>query len=150
MFVPQTIPGDIVDILVTRKKSSFMEGRVHRMIKESPDRLKPFCDHYGMCGGCKWQILPYEQQLAYKQQQVIDQLTRIGKLELPEITPILASAKTAEYRNKLEFTFSDRRWLFEGENAEEIFSEPTQLKPEDFPNGVFPRTLYAMDLLCKY
>lgn len=141
VFVPQTIPGDIVDILVTRKKSSFMEGRVHRMIKESPDRLKPFCDHYGMCGGCKWQILPYEQQLAYKQQQVIDQLTRIGKLELPEITPILGSAKTTEYRNKLEFTFSDRRWLFEGENAEEIFSEPTQLKPEDFPNGVFPRHL---------
>lgn len=141
LFVPQAVPGDVVDVLVTRKKSAFMEGRIHRIIEESPDRLKPFCEYFGMCGGCKWQILPYRLQLAYKQQQVVDQLTRIGKLELPEITPILGSEKTEEYRNKLEFTFSDRRWLLDGENPEEVFSAPIPVNPADFPNGVLPRHL---------
>ena len=140
LFVPLCIPGDVVDVRIHRKKSGYMEGVAINMVKPSPLRVAPFCDHYGTCGGCKWQILPYEQQLQFKQQQVVDQLTRIGHLELPEIEPILGSEKTREYRNKLEFTFSDRRWLFEGEKAEDIFSPPTQLDPADYPNG-FPRHL---------
>ena len=111
LFVPYCVPGDIVDIQVTRKKHSFMEGRVERVVKPSPVRCEPVCKHYGECGGCKWQILPYEEQLRYKQQQIIDNLTRIGKVELPEISPILGSKEIYEYRNKLEFTFSDRKWL---------------------------------------
>lgn len=111
LFVPYCVPGDIVDIQVTRKKHSFMEGRVERIVKPSPVRCEPVCKHYGECGGCKWQILPYEEQLRHKQQQIIDNLTRIGKIELPEISPILGSREVYEYRNKLEFTFSDRKWL---------------------------------------
>ena len=111
LFVPYCVPGDIVDIQVTRKKHSFMEGRVERIVKPSPVRCEPVCKHYGECGGCKWQILPYEEQLRHKQQQIIDNLTRIGKIELPEISPILGSKEIYEYRNKLEFTFSDRKWL---------------------------------------
>ena len=107
LFVPQCIPGDVVDVRLTRKRSGFMEGVVVNMVKPSPLRVEPFCEHYGVCGGCKWQALPYELQLKYKQQQVIDQLTRIGHLELPEITPILGSEKIKYYRNKLEFTFSE-------------------------------------------
>ena len=111
LFVPYCVPGDIVDIQVTRKKHSFMEGRVERIVKPSPVRCEPVCKHYGECGGCKWQILPYEEQLRHKQQQIVDNLTRIGKIELPEISPILGSKEVYEYRNKLEFTFSDRKWL---------------------------------------
>ena len=111
LFVPYCVPGDIVDIQVTRKKHSFMEGRVERIVTPSPVRCAPRCKHYGECGGCKWQILPYEEQLRHKQQQILDNLTRIGKVELPEISPILGSHEIYEYRNKLEFTFSDRKWL---------------------------------------
>ena len=111
LFVPYCVPGDIVDIQVTRKKHSFMEGRVERIVTPSPVRCAPRCKHYGECGGCKWQILPYEEQLRHKQQQILDNLTRIGKVELPEISPILGSQEIYEYRNKLEFTFSDRKWL---------------------------------------
>ena len=111
LFVPYCVPGDIVDIQVTRKKHSFMEGRVERIVTPSPTRCEPRCKHYGECGGCKWQILPYEEQLRHKQQQIIDNLTRIGKIELPEISPILGSKEIYAYRNKLEFTFSDRKWL---------------------------------------
>ena len=121
-----------------------MEGYVTKMVTPSKDRISPFCSHYGVCGGCKWQALPYPLQLKFKQQQVIDQLSRIGGFknegELPEIEPILGSEKEREYRNKLEFTFSDRRWLLEGEKAENIFSPPTPLDPSDYPNG-FPRHL---------
>jgi len=111
LFVPFAIPGDIVNILVTRKKSGYMEGNVLNIITPSPDRKTPFCSHYGTCGGCKWQPLPYPLQLKFKEQQVIDQLTRIGKLELPAISPILGSEKTEFYRNKLEYTFSKKRWI---------------------------------------
>lgn len=111
VFVPYCVPGDIVDIQVTRRKHSFMEARVERLVKPSATRCEPICKHYGECGGCKWQILPYEEQLRYKQQQIVDNLTRIGKIELPEISPILGSKEIYEYRNKLEFTFSDRKWL---------------------------------------
>ena len=110
VFVPNCVPGDIVDIQITRKKHSFMEGRVVRLVRPSAKRCEARCKHFGVCGGCKWQILPYEEQLKYKQQQIIDNLTRIGKIALPETSPILGSKHIYEYRNKLEFTFADRKW----------------------------------------
>lgn len=111
VFVPYCVPGDIVDLQVTKKKHSFMEARVLRVVTPSPMRCKPVCKHYGTCGGCKWQILPYTEQLKWKQQQIVDNLTRIGKVELPPISPILGSQLTYHYRNKLEFTFADHQWL---------------------------------------
>ena len=111
VFVPFVIPGDVVDIQLTKKKHSYAEAEVVRMVKPSADRIAPMCPHFGVCGGCKWQMLPYELQLKAKQQQVMDALTRIGKVELPACTPILGSRKTQEYRNKLEFGFANRRWL---------------------------------------
>ncbi len=111
VFVPQTVPGDVVDIQVTKKRKSYMEGRVTKFHKYSEKRVKPFCDHFGVCGGCKWQFISYEDQLANKQRTVTDALTRIAKVELPEIQPILASKETTFYRNKLEFTFSNKEWL---------------------------------------
>lgn len=110
VFIPFAVPGDVVDLQVTRKKSSFMEARVIRFHEYSEKRQKPVCEHFGMCGGCKWQILPYSEQLNHKQSEVESNLRRIGKVELPEITPILGSEKTEFYRNKLEFTFSNKRW----------------------------------------
>ncbi|MDY2943484.1 MAG: 23S rRNA (uracil(1939)-C(5))-methyltransferase RlmD [Paludibacteraceae bacterium] len=111
VFVPYCVPGDVVDLQVTKKKHSFMEARVERIVKPSVERCEAVCKHYGVCGGCKWQILPYPAQLRYKQQQVTDNLTRIGKVALPEISPILGSKNIYAYRNKLEFTFADRKWL---------------------------------------
>lgn len=111
VFVPYCVPGDIVDLQITKKKHNFMEARVERFVKYSDKRCEPVCPHFGNCGGCKWQILPYEEQLRYKQQQIVDNLTRIGKVQLPQISPILGSEKIYEYRNKLEFTFSNRRWV---------------------------------------
>ncbi|MDR0811572.1 MAG: TRAM domain-containing protein, partial [Paludibacter sp.] len=110
IFVPFVVPNDIVDLQVTKKKSKYMEAVAVRFEKYAENRCKPFCRHFGICGGCKWQILPYAEQLRFKQQQVVDNLTRIGKIELPEIQPILGSRKTEYYRNKLEFTFSNKRW----------------------------------------
>ncbi|MBO4691829.1 MAG: 23S rRNA (uracil(1939)-C(5))-methyltransferase RlmD [Bacteroidales bacterium] len=115
LFVPKCVPGDVVNVQLTRKRKGFMQGNVIEMVKESPIRQKPFCPHYGICGGCTWQSLPYSKQLEFKQQQVYDQLTRIGHLTLPYLSPILGSEKTQCYRNKLEYTFSDRRWLFDSE-----------------------------------
>ena len=111
VFVPMTVPGDVVDVQIRVKRRRFMEGCVVNYVKRSPLREVPFCEHFGVCGGCKWQNLPYEEQLRFKTAQVRDQLTRIGKIELPEIAPCLGSAATRFYRNKLEFTFADRRWL---------------------------------------
>ena len=111
VFVPFTVPGDVVDLQVRRKKHHYCEAEVIRFIEYSKVRVKPMCEHFGICGGCKWQNLPYEEQLKFKQQQVFDQLTRIGKIELPEFNPILGSVKTQEYRNKLEFGCSNKRWL---------------------------------------
>lgn len=110
-FVPYCVPGDVGDLQVTKKKHSFMEARVERFVSYSDQRCEPECPHYGECGGCKWQILPYEQQLRYKQQQVVDNLTRIGKIDLPDISPILGSKHIYAYRNKLEFSCADRKWL---------------------------------------
>src|SRR3989339_72743 len=123
IFVPFTVPGDIVDIQVKIKRKGYMEGFVTNMIKPSPDRIEPFCSHFGVCGGCKWQSLAYSTQLRFKQQQVTDQLTRIGHLKLPEITPILGSEREQYYRNKLEFTFSSKRWIESLTEAENLPAE---------------------------
>ena len=119
VFVPMLIPGDVVDIQVIRKRKKYMEGKVIKFHEYSSDRIKPRCIHFGVCGGCKWQHLPYKLQLKYKEKQVRDNLSRIGKVELPEIKPIIASSEEYLYRNKLEFTFSDKRWL----TKEEVGSE---------------------------
>ncbi len=111
IFVPYVVPGDVVDLQIRRKKHSYAEAEAVRFHKLSPLRTEPFCKHFGVCGGCKWQCLPYEQQLSYKQKQVVDNLTRIGKVTLPEVSPILGSKHTQQYRNKLEFGFSNKRWL---------------------------------------
>ena len=118
LFVAQAVPGDIVDVQITRKKRKFFEGKAIHFHQESPEREEPFCEHFGTCGGCKWQHMQYEAQLKYKAKQVIDNLRKIGKTELPEPLPILGSEDTTFYRNKLEFTFSDMRWL----TTEEIAS----------------------------
>lgn len=117
VFVPFCVPGDVVDVQITKKKHSFMEGRVERIISYSKVRETPMCEHFGICGGCKWQNLPYEEQLKAKQQQVFDQLTRIGKVELPPFQLILGSVKTKEYRNKLEFGCANKRWYTKEEIA---------------------------------
>ena len=111
VFVPFVVPGDVVDIQLRRKKHSYAEGEAVKFHEYSSLRAVPFCRHYGVCGGCKWQCLQYEHQLKYKQQQVVDALTRIGKVELPDVMPIIGSEQTRAYRNKLEFTFSNKRWL---------------------------------------
>lgn len=115
IFIPYVAPGDIADIQLTRKKNSFAEGRAITIHTYSSEREQPFCEHFGVCGGCKWQHLKYASQLHYKQKQVTDNLERIGKIELPEINSILGSKKTTFYRNKLEFTFSNKRWMTEDE-----------------------------------
>ena len=111
VFVPFCVPGDVCDVQIRRKKHSFAEGEVVRFVTLSDKRATPFCEHFGVCGGCKWQNLPYEEQLKFKQQQVYDQLHRIGKIELPEFRPILGSVKTREYRNKLDFGCANKRYL---------------------------------------
>lgn len=122
VFVPFTVPGDVVDLQVRKKKHSYCEAEVIRFIEYSKMRTTPACRHFGICGGCKWQNLPYEEQLKAKQKQVHDQLCRIGKVELPEFRPILGSVKTFEYRNKLEFGCSNRRWM----TKEEIQTMPKE------------------------
>ena len=111
VFVPLVVPGDVVDLQLTRKKHHYAEAEAVRIVQPSPLRAEPFCPHFGVCGGCKWQCLPYEEQLRWKQQQVMDALTRIGKVELPACSPILGSAQTREYRNKLEFGCANKAWL---------------------------------------
>lgn len=117
VFVPFAVPGDVVDLQVRKKKHSYCEAEIIRFIKYSDKRVKPFCQHFGMCGGCKWQNIPYEEQLKMKQKQVFDQLTRIGKVKLPDFNQILGSVKTLAYRNKLEFGCSNKRWLTQEEIA---------------------------------
>ena len=123
LFVSGTMPGDVVDVQVNKVRKGYMEGYVVRMVSPSPDRIAPFCGHFGVCGGCSWQFLPYPQQLAFKRQQVEDQLLRIGHLTFPEVRETLGSERTQEYRNKLEFTFSRRRWILSGEDPEALSDE---------------------------
>lgn len=119
LFVPNTVPGDVVDVQVTRKRKSFMEGFVVRTHHLSELRTEPFCPHFGVCGGCKWQNLPYEKQLEFKQQEVLENLQRIGKIELKGECPIIGSENVRYYRNKLEYTFSNKRYLTREEVAAE-------------------------------
>ena len=149
VFVPFAVPGDVVDLQVRRKKHSYCEAEIIRMVKPSDVRVEPRCAHFGVCGGCKWQNVPYSEQLKMKEKQVFDQLTRIGKVELPEINPIIGSEKTFGYRNKLEFGCSNKRWL----TKEEIASgtEYSQMNAIGFHiTGAFDKILpvdkcYLMD-----
>ena len=134
IFITQTVPGDIVDIQVTKKRKSYLEAVPVKFHKYSDIRTEPFCEHFGVCGGCKWQNLPYTEQLKYKHQQVIDNLQRIAKVELPDIDYILPSDETTFYRNKLEYTFSNKRRL----TKEEISTTDT-LKQNDALGFHVPR-----------
>ena len=128
VFIPYVVPGDVIDLQITRKKNKYAEGKPVRFISYSPNRTEAFCEHFGICGGCKWQVLPYAEQLKYKQKQVEDNLTRIGKIEFPDIHHILGSEKTQFYRNKLEFTFSNKKWLtLEQINSGESFDNMNAL-----------------------
>ena len=120
VFVDFAVPGDVVDIQVYKKKKNYMEGFIKRIVRPSEHRLEPFCEHFGVCGGCRWQPLPYEMQLEAKRQQVEDQLVRIGHLQVPEIRPTLPSEATRYYRNKLEFSASCSRWILKNENPEAL------------------------------
>ena len=111
VFVPYVVPGDVIDAQVFRKRKNYLEAKATNFHTYSDKRTDPICEHFGLCGGCKWQNLKYDEQLFYKQKQVIDQLTRIGKIELPETLPIVGSKETSYYRNKLEFTFSENKWI---------------------------------------
>lgn len=140
VFVPFAVPGDVVDLQVRRKKHSYCEAEIIRFIRYSERRVKPFCQHFGICGGCKWQNIPYDEQLRMKQKQVYDQLTRIGKVNLPEFNQILGSVKTQGYRNKLEFGCSNRRWLTQEEIASG--SDFTQMNAVGFHiTGAFDKIL---------
>ena len=123
VFVRQAVPGDVVDVQVTKARKAYDEGYIAKLITPSPIRLEPFCEHFGTCGGCTWQILPYSEQIAFKQKQVEDQLVRIGHLKVPSISPILPSENTTFYRNKLEFAFTNHRWIERGEDPESIAPE---------------------------
>ena len=124
VFVPYVVPGDVVDLKLTKKKHHYAEAEAVKFHKYSEKRAEPFCEHFGVCGGCKWQCLPYEEQLRWKQKQVMDALTRIGKVELPECSPIMGSKKTREYRNKLDFGCSNKQWLTWEQMREGVPFEP--------------------------
>lgn len=111
VFIPYGAPGDVVNIKLDKKKRSYAEAHIVDMVKPSPDRVAPVCEHFGVCGGCKWQHIPYESQLRHKRDQVVDALTRIAKVEIPEVNPTLGSKETFCYRNKLEYTFSCKCWI---------------------------------------
>jgi 23S rRNA (uracil1939-C5)-methyltransferase len=140
VFVPMLIPGDIVDIKVIKKRKKYLEGRVLKFHEYSPDRIEPQCIHFGVCGGCKWQHLPYNLQLQFKEKQVRDNLTRIGKIDLPEVNPILGSSAIYMYRNKLEYTFSNKRWLTKDEVVSDIKFEKEDALGFHIP-GLFDKVL---------
>ena len=119
IFVSGVVPGDIVDVQVTKKRKSYLEARAIKIHHYSDERAEPFCTHFGVCGGCKWQNMDYQYQLKYKEQQVKDQFTRIGHLEVADWLSIIPAPEIKNYRNKLEFTFSNKKWL----TIEEIQSE---------------------------
>jgi 23S rRNA (uracil1939-C5)-methyltransferase len=140
IFIEQAVPGDIVTVRLTRNKKDWAEGRVIAYDRYAPDRIVPFCPHFGICGGCQWQMLHYQKQLFYKQQQVEQTLKRIGKVALPALLPVLGSEKTTCYRNKLEFTFSNKRYLLPQE-----LSDPSVSKQADaagyHAKGIFDKVV---------
>lgn len=127
IFIEGAVPGDVADVYITRNKKDWAEGKASKIVKYSPERVKPFCTHFGICGGCKWQMLPYEKQLHYKEQEVKDVMSRIGKINEVPVLPIIGSQETVYYRNKLEFTFSNKRYL----TAEDLQS----LGKDEWPGG---------------
>ncbi len=129
IFIEGAVPGDIVDVRLSKNKKDWAEGKAIRIKSLSKERVTPFCAHFGVCGGCKWQMLPYAQQLAYKQEEVAQQMKRIGKINLPDMQPIAGSAETTHYRNKLEFTFSAKKYFTDAE----MKAMPI---PEDGPRGL--------------
>lgn len=130
VFIEGAVPGDIVDVRLVKNKKDWAEGKAIHIRRYSADRVDPFCKHFGVCGGCKWQMLPYEKQLEYKQQEVIDQMKRIGRLELPEMLPAVGSDQIKCYRNKLEFTFSSKKYF----TQEEIDAMPLSVEgPSGLP-----------------
>ena len=142
VFVPYVVPGDIVDIQIFKKKKKYAEGRVTQLVQPSEERCEARCAHFGLCGGCKWQIMPYEQQLFYKQKQVEDAFKHLGKFEFPELQPIMASEKQYFYRNKLEYTFSSLRWLSDEDNALREAGQPVETDALGFHiPGKFDRVL---------
>ena len=140
VFVPYVVPGDVVDLQIKRKKHSYAEAEAVKVHRYSDKRAIPFCQHYGVCGGCQWQVLDYSEQLKYKQQQVVDNLSRIGKVVLPEISPILGSEQTQGYRNKLEYTFSNKRWLTREEVAQNVVYDQMNAVGFHIP-GAFDKVL---------
>lgn len=140
IFVPFVVPGDVIDIQVIRKKRSFCEGKATKIHTYSPKRAEPFCEHFGICGGCKWQHVNYADQLFYKQKQVEDSLVRIGKITAPEILPIIPSERTKFYRNKLEYTFSNRRWLTDADVKGEVTEKEMNALGFHIP-GLFDKVL---------
>ncbi|MBR4997227.1 MAG: 23S rRNA (uracil(1939)-C(5))-methyltransferase RlmD [Bacteroidaceae bacterium] len=153
VFVPYVVPGDVVDLQVKRKKHSYAEAVAVKFHEYSPLRSEPFCKHFGVCGGCKWQCLKYEDQIRFKQKQVTDNLVRIGKVELPEISPILGSEFTERYRNKLEFTFSNKRWLTQEEVDRDFQYDQMNAVGFHIP-GAFDKVLaidecHLMDDICN-
>ena len=140
IFVPYVVPGDIVDLRLRRKRKRYAEAEAVFFHEYSATRSEPFCEHFGICGGCKWQMLPYNEQLKFKQQQVYDNLKRIGKVDFPNISPIIGSKKTTFYRNKLEFTFSNKRWLTREEIEKEVVYEQMNALGFHIP-GAFDKVL---------
>ena len=136
IFVSGAVPGDIADVLITKSKKDWAEGRVMRVTTFSPQRTEPFCRHFGTCGGCKWQMLPYAQQLIYKEQEALQNLKRIGKIDLPSVMPIIGAADAVHYRNKLEFTFSNKRYRLPEEMSSPNPEE--EAPPSEFGKAVLP------------
>ncbi len=130
IFVEAVVPGDVVDVLITKNKKDWAQGKAISFKEYSKDRVEPFCMHFGICGGCKWQMLPYQKQLIYKQQEVEENLKRISKVELPEILPIIGADKTVYYRNKLEFTFSNKRYLLPHELEDLLPKDKNEITAE--------------------
>ena len=148
IFISGAVPGDVADILLTKNKKDWAEGRALQIKEFSAERVEPFCRHFGTCGGCKWQMLPYQKQLEYKQQEVEQNLKRIGKTALPEILPIIGGDDSVHYRNKLEFTFSNKRYLLPGEmESGEIIQEDALgfHVPRIFDKVIDIETCYLMD-----
>lgn len=149
IFISGAVPGDVADIMLTKNKKDWAEGRAIKIKQSAPDRVDPFCVHFGVCGGCKWQMLPYAKQLQYKQQEAEQNLRRIGKLDLPEMLPIVGSDDTTAYRNKLEFTFCNKRYLLPGEitAGETPVNSPAlgYHAPRIFDKVIDIHTCYLMD-----
>ncbi len=142
VFIPYGAPGDVADIKIDRKKHSYAEGHIERIVSPSPFRVEPKCSHFGICGGCKWQHIPYDKQLECKQQTVTDALTRIGKIDIPEVTPILGSKEIWRYRNKMEYTFSDKKWrTWEDVKSGKVFDDSPDALGFHIP-GAFDKVLH--------